>query len=248
MIRKMVIDPLFVLIAGSAAAIAIVIFAAYKSTQSRTETVMAGASPSPVESAREEPIAVPVATGPEISPVGDTFSEPVQSTEAPAVNPAEQTQEIPQEAPTQIINLVPPTPEPSPSPEPISPVFEMPFQNQPGEQHATEISEPFVAKSPDTPEEAPSPFPEDTFSISPQTPAPTDVSAVANIAAPNTSAAVPSPVLVIATPKRKQPKTRRISSATSSVPRRKRSTKLKSNDEDRTSFGSSSLSDDIQPK
>jgi hypothetical protein len=247
MIRKMVIDPLFVLIAGSAAAIAIVIFAAYKSTQSRTETVMTGASPSPVESVQEEPIAVPVATGPEFSPVSDSFSEPADSAGVSAVTPADQTQETPQQAPPQILNLATPTQEPSLSPESITPVFEMPFQNQPVDQQATEISEPFVAKSPDRPEEAPSPFPEETFSIAPQTPAPTDVSAVANIAAPNTTAAIPSPVLVIATPKRKQPKTRRISSPTSGVPRKRRSTKSKPADQDRTSFGSS-LSDDNQRK
>lgn len=235
--------------AGSAGAIAIVVFAAYKSTQSRTETVTESSSPvsSTVGTAFEEPIAVPVeGTRESTNPVADNAPEIIEATSTPA-SPDEATTPQ-QEVPSQVINFAARSPAPSfVSSATISeaPVAEQTPIVQPVD---TVAQDSFPATAAEKTEEAPSPFPEETFSSTPQTPAPTDVSAVQSISAPNSTSSTASPVLVISTPKRRQTRTRKIPSTASGAPRKRRSTKPKQPVQTAGLPGASSETDTVQRK
>jgi hypothetical protein len=226
---KMVIDPVLLLVAGSAAAIAIVVFAAYKSTQSSAESIASTSvsGSSSIEETSPQPISLSAESS---EPTNDFRAEDSYSSTTPAAS---------NENPVDIPSFVSPSPEiptasfAEPIPVAAATIAENPAQTQPIEELSSPIeTETFVQPATTPIQEAPTPFPEETFSASsPQTPAPTDVSAVENIAAPNSSsAATPGPVLVIATPKRRQPRTRKIASSTNGMPRRKRNNRAKATD------------------
>lgn len=190
---------------------------------------------------------VQIEANPEPAQPSESYTNSRQTGSVPVETNEQTTPEVHQEVPQQIINIAEPMSGPAP-------IVEAPSVNPLEVMQAPDpIVEPLVSKSPETPEEAPSPFSEDSYS-SPstyQTPAPTDVSAVANIASANTTAAAPGPVIVIAAPKRRQTgRTRKIPSSSNGVPRKRRVTKPRQSVQNQTSgsrssIGStSSLSDD----
>jgi hypothetical protein len=228
MIRKMVIDPVLLLIAGSAAAIGIVLFAAYKSTERSAESIAIGTTTSSTASTSaipKDPVPIAIETSPDTSTqsITNSYDSPSPTESSIREAPVDETPTTTQQVPEQVINLAQPTFS-APETTVEAPIFE-PVTEQ---QTPSELQETFVPK-PDFIEEAPSPFPEESFTVAPpQTPAPTDVSAVENFSAPNSSAAsTPAPVLVISTPKKRQSKSRKISSS-SGIPRKKKSTKSRS--------------------
>jgi hypothetical protein len=248
----MAIDPIVLLIVGSAAAIAIVVLAAYKTAQGQTRSSSIGAVQ----------VSVPISESPKINtqgadesptPPSETAFQPSPVYTSPVVasdTTNDYTEPSQQDPPAGIINLATPFPveeatAPVPTETPIqTPVEPIVAPIDTTFEHTPSVDSTPINSAPEITEEAPSPFPEETSSINtaPQTPAPTDVSAVANIATANTTVSPVVPVLVINPPKRRTSRPRKAPGAASGIPRKKRNSRGKTPTDKNSNFTSASES------